>query len=445
MFEQLLSRDAYILRYCQGPYPEQRQRYLSLLMEEGRSRTTLRAICALLYSMAPFLPWSGPVTSLQVEGAAVEWSKTRRFSSTHAKSAKRWFVYHATNWFRLLGRLHEPAAVQPFQDELEALIQFETRERGLSPATILNRRCFLPPFLTWLSGQVQTLASVAPEHIVRYFANTAEERHWKRTTISLAVCVLRAFFRFAESQRWCRQGLAATIAAPRMYSLERLPRGPAWNDVQRLIKASKGEAPRDIRDHAILLLLTIYGLRSGEVRLLRLEDLDWEQETILIRRSKQRKTERYPLVREAGDAILRYLRKVRPPSRHREVFLSLRQPSRLLTAGGFGTMVAQRMRRLGLDLPFYGPHTLRHACATHLLHQGFSLKEIGDHLGHVSPVATQIYAKVDLDGLREVGQLNLRKLVAYAGTSARKITPLHKRSDIAALRVVGEIGLGGLL
>ena len=46
------------------------------------------------------------------------------------------------------------------------------------------------------------------------------------------------------------------------------------------------------------------------------------------------------------------------------------------------------------------PHALRHACATHLLNEGHSLKEVGDHLGHRSPETTRIYAKVDLVALR---------------------------------------------
>ena len=108
-------------------------------------------------------------------------------------------------------------------------------------------------------------------------------------------------------------------------------------------------------------------------------------------------------------------------------------------------MVRKRMRRLGLKLHSYGPHTLRHACATHLLSEGFSLKEIGDHLGHVSPVATQMYTKVDLASLREVGEFDLRWLVAYTQDSAHRATPIYRRGDIAALRAVAEFGLGGLL
>jgi site-specific recombinase XerD len=49
-----------------------------------------------------------------------------------------------------------------------------------------------------------------------------------------------------------------------------------------------------------------------------------------------------------------------------------------------------------LSIRHHEPHSLRHACATRLINQGFSLKEIGDHLGQRNLEATRIYAKVDL-------------------------------------------------
>jgi site-specific recombinase XerD len=58
-----------------------------------------------------------------------------------------------------------------------------------------------------------------------------------------------------------------------------------------------------------------------------------------------------------------------------------------------------------------GAHGLRHACATHLLREGFSLKQVGDQLGHRSALATSLYAKVDLKGLRDVAELSLGRLV----------------------------------
>ena len=59
----------------------------------------------------------------------------------------------------------------------------------------------------------------------------------------------------------------------------------------------------------------------------------------------------------------------------------------------------------------HGAHALRHACATHLLEQGLSLKDIGDHLGHRNLNSTTIYAPVNLTGLREVANLSLAGLL----------------------------------
>ena len=166
-----------------------------------------------------------------------------------------------------------------------------------------------------------------------------------------------------------------------------------------------------IRDRAIILLLAVYGLRAGEVAGVRLKDFDWEQERLRIRRPKQRKAQEYPLVRSVGDAVLRYLRKVRPHSAHDEVFLTCRAPYHPMGSWALWPVVARRLRGMGVKLSHYGPHCLRHACATHLLSRGLSLKEIGDHLGHKHPETTRIYAKVDLVQLRQVGQMDLRGLV----------------------------------
>jgi integrase len=186
--------------------------------------------------------------------------------------------------------------------------------------------------------------------------------------------------------------------------------GPSWNDVKRLLAAAEGERAVAIRDRAVLMLLAVYGLRAGEVSALSLDDIDWAKEVLTVSHGKSQKPRVYPLCRPVGDAILRYLREVRPRCDRREVFLTLRAPFLPLTFA-LGTMVQRRMRALGLTLPRYGPHALRHACATHLLAQGLSLKEIGDHLGHRSPDATGIYAKVDLAALRAVADFNLEDLL----------------------------------
>ena len=444
MFEQLFKRRAAVISHHSAPFAAERQFYLQHLLDEGRSRKTLRNIAQLLFVVAQHLRLDGPgITLVAVEAAAAAWAKTTRRSAKCRHVGERQFVYHAVGLLRMLGRLRESRPEVAYAARLEAFLHFQRQERCLSPSTLHHYEKCVGAFLNWMDQQGKPLEAISLEDISRYFQSLTERR-LKRTSIALHVAKLRNFFRYAESKHWCRAGLAA-LDAPRIYRLESLPRGPAWSDVQRLLAACAGDTPNEIRDHAMLLVVAVYGVRSGEVRHLCLEDIDWEREILCIRRPKQRKSQHYPLVREVGGASLRYLREVRPKCKLRAIFVTQVQPYRTLTAAGFGAMVRKRLQQLGLVLPCYGPHALRHSCATHLLAEGVSLKEIADHLGHVSLAATQMYAKVDLTALREVGAFPLTGLVEFAANSERVATPIQMRGSIEALRGVAAISLGGLL
>src|ERR1035441_2328764 len=444
MFEQLFTRQAAIARHHSSPFAAERLSYLFHLLEEGHSNSRLYSVAHLLMAIAQQLPLNRPgIDRAEIEAAAEAWATTTRRSALCLHTGKREFVFHATKWLRLLGRLHEPQRQQPFASEMDAFLRYGQQERGLASSTLDRYRRYLAEFFIRLDRQNKALRDVTLDDISAHIQIVAQ-RKLKRTTISHHVATLRAFFRYAHSRSWCRAGLAA-IDAPRIYRLESLPRGPAWSDVQRLLAACAGNTPSEIRDHAMLLVIAVYGVRSGEARFLRLEDIDWEREIVRIRRPKQRKSQHYPLVREVGAAILRYLREGRPKCKLREVFLTRVQPYRTLTGPGFSSMVRNRLHRLGLVLPCYGPHALRHSCATHLLAEGVSLKEIADHLGHVSLAAPQMYAKVDLPARREVGALPLTGLVEFAVNSERAATPIQMRGSIEALRGVAAISLGGLL
>jgi integrase/recombinase XerD len=100
------------------------------------------------------------------------------------------------------------------------------------------------------------------------------------------------------------------------------------------------------------MLLAIYGLRGGEVRGLRLEDLDWDRQVISIKRPKQRKTQYYPIVESVGIAILNYLRWA-GPSRcaSRDLFVTLKATFRRLSLSGLYHVVSSRLRALGIETP----------------------------------------------------------------------------------------------
>jgi site-specific recombinase XerD len=197
---------------------------------------------------------------------------------------------------------------------------------------------------------------------------------------------------------------------PRRYPGETIPKGLNRDEVIRLLATSEGGRLFDIRARAILMLLITYGLRAGEVSGLRVDDLDWEREMLRVRCPKPGRTHLYPLSRGVGQAILRYLREVRPVHPERRLFLTLKAPIRPLSRGVIKGIISARLDRLGITGKRCGPHALRHAAAQHLLDQGLSMKAVGDYLGHRSVAATSVYAKVQLDALREVADIDLEGL-----------------------------------
>ena len=319
MLDHFFSRPATIARYHGSPYAAERQHYLSHLAQEGRSKRTLGSLLPILNSLERHLPLEqAAITQVEIEAAAEMWATTVHRSPKCLHVGKRAFVFHVTNSVRLLGPLHEPRVEQPFAAEMDAFLQSCISERALAPDTIRHYRVFIGEFLIWLDGQDKTLGQVnSRRHFRRHQRAIAEktEPNNARGLCSQASSAMQS--RSAGAERDWRRSMHRASTVWRS-----LPRGPQWSDVQRLLASCAGDAPTEIRDHVMLLLIAVYGLRSGEVRHLCLEDIDWEREIIRIRRSKQRKSQQYPLVHEVGAAILRYLREVRPRTKRREIFLS---------------------------------------------------------------------------------------------------------------------------
>jgi integrase/recombinase XerD len=414
MFDQLFKDPHALARHRDGPLADERRRFLAHCAERRMCHGALLHIACYTLRVAKVLRLAERpgelITRTEIAAAADRWAKRRPKPPKKRNTVA--FTGHAIRWLKFLGRLQLPAARQwPFATEVAQFADYLLRERGLSPRTVDYYRGSIRHSLAQIKEAGCTLKTLTPARMDELLAKKVHDEGYARTTMKGRASVLRQFFQFAEERGLCRQGLAASIMAPRVFAHEGLPVGPSWDDVKRLLAAAEGDRPGDIRDRALLMLLAVYGLRAGEVTALRLKDFDWERELLSVPHSKSQRPRTYPLCRSVGDAVLRYLREVRPRSDRQEVFLTRVAPFGPLAAYRVGFIVRRRLRALGLTLPHYGSHVLRHACATHLLAQGLSLKEIGDHLGHQSLRSTSIYAKVDLAALRTVGDFSLEGLL----------------------------------
>ena len=304
------------------------------------------------------------------------WARSRprpgngRFSRPALPQACQRFFGHAVRWLRFVSLLEEPCKAQHAHAGAVAVFAAWMREeRGWSEDTIRGCRSTVDRFFDRLDERGVTLAAVRiadmDQAVARWHA-----RDCSRITIHDYAQRLRTFFRFAERQGWCTLGLPDGIMPSRFHPGETVPKGLNRDEVLRLLATTEGDRPVGLRDRAILMVLIAYGLRSGEVTGLRLDDLDWEEETLRVRCPKPGRTHHYPLSRGVGQAILRYIRNVRPPRPERTLFLTLKAPIRPLSATAISHVVRGRLDRLGITGKRRGPHALRHASAQHLLDQG---------------------------------------------------------------------------
>ena len=415
MFDTLFHYPGVLARHRDGPSAQERECFLIHCASAGATRQTLLHLASELLLIARHINLSDDslIDFQEVEAACERWVRhQRRHRRIHdPRFCRQHFVQTATRWLRFLGCLEQPPAKPAaFTDLIDEFADYMRKERGLSPHTIHNRCWHVQAFLRWLGEHGGCIADVSLEQIDSFLALKGTQG-WCRVSVASIAAALRSFFVYRAAQGRCTTHLAAGIEGPRLFSQEALPVGPNWSDVRLLIASTATDHPQDIRDRAILLLLAVYGLRCGEVVALTLDDVNWEQNILHVSRPKQRCKQDYPLATEVGEAILRYVQLVRLRCASRSLFLTVRAPLRPLVANSLHHLVATRMKALNIQCPRRGPHALRHACATHLVAEGLSLKQIGDHLGHRSPDATRIYAKVDLAGLRQVADFDLGGLL----------------------------------
>jgi site-specific recombinase XerD len=214
---------------------------------------------------------------------------------------------------------------------------------------------------------------------------------------------LRCYLRFLGARGLCRAGLEHAVPTIPQWRLSTLPSYIGAEDIERLIATCDATTPAGTRDRAVLLLLARLGLRAGDVMALRLDDIDWQQATIIVC-GKGRRATRLPLPQDAGDAVLDYLKRGRPCVTRDELFLAANAPFRSLCGSTVSTIVRRALDRGGIAAPTKGANLLRHSAATAMLRGGATLDTVGAVLRHRSPDMTAHYAKVDVVMLQQIAQ-----------------------------------------
>jgi integrase family protein with SAM-like domain len=165
----------------------------------------------------------------------------KRMSIHNGRTTGQRFVDVARPWLRYLGWWREPKPDFPFQSQLDGYVAWMRDERGFSPSTVVEWQRKIRAFLLRCSAGGRQLLDLRPADIDHYLATGGAQR-WSRVSVRHNAGALRAFLRYAATQRACGSRLPATVRGPRIYAQESLPFAPAWSDVGR--SGNEGEGPR---------------------------------------------------------------------------------------------------------------------------------------------------------------------------------------------------------
>ena len=289
-------------------------------------------------------------------------------------------------------------------------LDFVRRHRGRRTTQQIEDA--LGRFLRWLAtGGITELDQLTPTLLRDYLPSL---HHFRRATLAVHASALRGWLGYLRLQGLVASDLAQAIELPRLALNSPPPHVLDTPTIEKLLSAVNRSTPLGKRDYAMLLLAARYGLRASDVRTLRMEDIRWREQRIVLIQSKTQHSLELPLLADVDEALADYLQHGRPACPAREIFLRHMRPIAPFSNGNsHWAVMARALRAAGIDdaHPRRGFHRLRHSLATHLLGNGVALDVISDVLGHTSVEATRRYAQVDLVGLRSValGEAEVRR------------------------------------
>lgn len=234
---------------------------------------------------------------------------------------------------------------------------------------------------------------------IRGFLAHLRDRELSKRTVARKLSTLRSFYKYLIVEGFTKENVAKMVQAPK--TSKRLPLFLYPQEIERLLSAPKKDI-LGIRDRAILELLYATGMRVGELVALKIGDINFGANYIIVfgKGSKER------IVffgQKAAESLDEYLIKSRP-----HLVKNFECDSLFLNKNG--TQLSDRSVRRIIDKYVkaaalssnISPHTFRHTFATHMLNNGADLKTVQELLGHSSLSTTQIYTHVTKERLKEV-------------------------------------------
>lgn len=406
MLESFFEYPKVLARLRRGPLVNDIDMIASGLARQGYARLSIVRYLSLIGSFSRYAEARGCADARAIDQALVEQFLAVRPTSSSMRSQARTALSHVCRHLVVRYPPKEEAgtAVDPDARLLNDFDSYLDEVRGLQEksrkAVVYHARQMLVWYRWNRSGRA--LSELSAEDMFAFVAHLTGGCS-ARATRSAGVSHVRNFLRYLRWEGIVHEDFARLVPRTPCWRMARVPSYLEWKEIRRVIDAIDVTDPIGLRDRAMLLLLATTGLRSGELRRLRLCDVCWRSSEIRLPVTKRRREHRVPLLEEPGSALADYVLRGRPATTDTTVFLCHRPPVRPLRgASTLSAIVRRRLAHCGINPTRAGAHLLRHSLATRMVQEACPVKEVADLLGHHSIDVTAVYIKVALPQLADV-------------------------------------------
>ena len=289
-------------------------------------------------------------------------------------------------------------------------------EQGAGPNTLDAYRRDLTDFSEFLGRAGRTFADAETQTLRDYLADL-DTRGFKSTSVARRLSAMRHLYRFLLNERIRTEDPAAILSGPKRG--RGLPKVLSISDVDRMLRrakelseaaeASPSKRLRALRLYCLLEVLYATGLRVSELVALPRTAAKRDARMIVVR-GKGNKERLVPLNEASRQAMADYLgamdaakteKKKDSLAASKWLFPSFGESGHL-TRQHFARDLKELAVASGLQARLVSPHVLRHAFASHLLHNGADLRIVQTLLGHTDISTTQIYTHVVEERLKSL-------------------------------------------
>lgn len=233
---------------------------------------------------------------------------------------------------------------------------------------------------------------------IRSYLQFLHNQNYTAKTISRHISSLKSFFKYLTKMDIIKENPCLLVTNPKIE--KKLPNYINYQDLEVLFSIPDCSSPLGLRNRLILELLYSCWVRVSELVNIKLSDIDFSNNRILILGKGSK--ERYVLYGKICQDLLNdYIDNSRPLLNKNSEYLLLNKFGNKITDRAIRMIIDDIVKKSSLKLNI-SPHTLRHTFATHLLNEGADLKIVQELLGHENIATTGIYTHVSNERLRKV-------------------------------------------